>query len=505
VDALSDAGRLELDPLESPFLRRVLGVLGRDWLLVLFVSFFVASALIGARLWFTSDSWYSVLYGREIVEHGFPRHDTLTVMGHGRPWVDQQWLGHVTLYGLFALGGAKLASLVSALVFSAAFVGTLVLARRRGASSGAVVLFGLLGWPYASTWPQAEVFSRLFFLGLLVLVAREARAPSWRVWLALPLLVVWANVHGAVLLGAALVALLGATGIVRGRAVRARDLALLVLPWPCVLATPYGLSVLGYYRSTITNPSFHRYVGPWTPAVPFSLEGAAFFALVLLTVVLVVRNPRRLQRFEIAVLCVTGLAAAEAVRSIPWFVAACLLFVAPLAPEKTRSARPPRLAVGAALLAAVLVLAALADAALRPRSAYTRAYPPAAASFVARYVRAHPATRVFASDPLGDWLAYAEPPLWGRIAFDARWEQLSRRQIEDVDFFQHRIGRYWKAPARSYALLVLPRHIYPWLARPFLTDPRYRPVYRDGETLVFERRRRRSSREPVISASRRLP
>ena len=155
--------------------------------------------------------------------------------------------------------------------------------------------------------------------------------------------------------------------------------------------------------------------------------------------------------------------------------------------ETPRLPRSPRLAIAGALLALVLALGALANAAVRPRSAYTRMYPDRAAAFVETYVREHPGTRVFAADPLGDWLAYIRPALWGKIAFDARWEQLSSRQIEDVDFFQHRIGRFWKAPARGYRLLVLPRQIYPWLSKPFLGDPRYRLLYRDPQILVFER------------------
>ena len=50
------------------------------------------------------------------------------------------------------------------------------------------------------------------------LAPRHAGAsPSRRVWLAFPLLVVWANIHGSVALGALLVMLLGAYELVRSR------------------------------------------------------------------------------------------------------------------------------------------------------------------------------------------------------------------------------------------------------------------------------------------------
>src|SRR3954451_2641680 len=38
------------------------------------------------------DGWLAILGGREIVAHGLPSHDALTIWTHGREWVDQQWL-----------------------------------------------------------------------------------------------------------------------------------------------------------------------------------------------------------------------------------------------------------------------------------------------------------------------------------------------------------------------------------------------------------------------------
>src|ERR687887_2461435 len=56
-----------------------------------------------------SDTWFVILGGREVAHHGLPSHDALTVWAHGREWVDQQWLGQVVFYGLYAAGGIKLA------------------------------------------------------------------------------------------------------------------------------------------------------------------------------------------------------------------------------------------------------------------------------------------------------------------------------------------------------------------------------------------------------------
>ena len=46
------------------------------------------------------DGWLVILGGREIVHHGLPSHDNLTIWTHGREWVDQQWLAQLLFYGL---------------------------------------------------------------------------------------------------------------------------------------------------------------------------------------------------------------------------------------------------------------------------------------------------------------------------------------------------------------------------------------------------------------------
>src|SRR5204862_7898493 len=49
-----------------------------------------------------ADTWMTLLYGREVAHHGLPHHDTLTIWAHSRTWVDQQWLGQLAYYGLYA-------------------------------------------------------------------------------------------------------------------------------------------------------------------------------------------------------------------------------------------------------------------------------------------------------------------------------------------------------------------------------------------------------------------
>ena len=91
-----------------------------------------APVLVVAALWcgllaflpaeMSPDGWYAFLGGDVIVHHGLPSHDALTVWGHGRRWVDQQWLAQLASYGAYALGGLRLALIANAAIVAGSFV-----------------------------------------------------------------------------------------------------------------------------------------------------------------------------------------------------------------------------------------------------------------------------------------------------------------------------------------------------------------------------------------------
>src|SRR5207244_2035591 len=80
------------------------------------------------------DSWLAFVSGRELAVHGLPHADALTVWTHGAPWIDQQWLGQLTLYGLVRLGGVRLTLVVHALLLVLALSAAGRAARRPGPS-----------------------------------------------------------------------------------------------------------------------------------------------------------------------------------------------------------------------------------------------------------------------------------------------------------------------------------------------------------------------------------
>src|SRR5438477_6800149 len=191
------------------------------------------------------DGWMALVSGREIAAHGLPSHETLTVWAHGRRWVDQQWLAQLLLYGLWRGGGLKLALFVHAALSVGAFAAAAVLARRLGASARSTTWISLpvlvTFYPGASVM-RTQSFAYPLFVVVFWLLVTDARKPSRRVFAVLPLLAVWANLHGSVLLGAALVSLAGLGGLAQLLAARSRRglwhaVVLTFAPWPCVLVS----------------------------------------------------------------------------------------------------------------------------------------------------------------------------------------------------------------------------------------------------------------------------
>ena len=205
------------------------------------------------------------------------------------------------------------------------------------------------------------------YTGLLWLLATEARSPTRRVWLALPLLVIWANVHGSVALGALLVMLLGAYELVRSRGRSwLRSIALVVLAPLAILATPYGpVATARYYHLLLVDPPFAGRVTEWSwPAPAWKLYIVAFYAPPGDDHP--ARDPRPAAPHDLRPRrprLITFVGALTAIRGIPWFAFACMVFVPVAIGQRLESKKPgePRrglnLAIASGLTAALLAVA----------------------------------------------------------------------------------------------------------------------------------------------------
>ena len=152
------------------------------------------------------DTYLHIAAGRWMLAHGtVPTADPFSHSMPGAPWIAHEWLSELLLSGVYdGFGWAGLGGLM-ALVFAGtlAYLMRFLLDRMEPihallfASYAACMLAGhLLARPHVLAWPLLAVW-----VGSLVNAAEHHRAPPW--WL-IPMMALWANLHGGFMLGIAL-------------------------------------------------------------------------------------------------------------------------------------------------------------------------------------------------------------------------------------------------------------------------------------------------------------
>ena len=437
---------------------------------------------------FVADSWMTLLSGREVVRNGIPDTETLTVLASGREWVDQQWLAQAVFYLVELAAGLPGVAMLHVLLIGGTLGSCMAAARLLGASARATFLVAipiLLTAPWS--WQlRAQSLALPLFVWTLWLAADHVRHPSRRIAIAIPLLLVWANVHGSVLLGALIVSL--AVVVVAAR--RARDsreigiaAALGLGAWACVLVTPYGLDIVGYYHLLIVDPPFGDAIVEWQRTTPNALT-AFFFGVAFLSAVVVAWKRRRLTWFEIAVLAILLAGALDAVRGIVWFS----LAVAVLVPNaldgvfrKPDRVQYPRMnvALAGAFVAATLVTLVVVIS--KGNDWFEQRWPE---GVLAAVRSAGPDARVYPSDRYADWILWRMPELRGRVAYDVRFELLTRETFLDVARFDSESGADWKRVADGYKVVIVDEDSVPSHTSKLLAEPGARTAFHDEEAEV---------------------
>jgi hypothetical protein len=451
----------QLAPARRTLAHGVGRILEENGLLVMVVAAFGLVMLLALRNALTIDGWMALASGREIAQHGLPTHDSLTAWTHGRRWIDQQWLAQLLLYRLWQAGGIKLVLLVHALLTTGALAGAAVAARRLGASARMTTWVCLP--VIAAYYPEAGVlrpqtFAYPLFVAVLALLALDARTPSRRVFLVLPVLVLWANLHGSVILGAALVA--AAAALRSARSVKARDRAGVVrnvalAGGAClsVLASPYALHLPAYYDTILVGGNLGHFVTEWA-ATTLSPSTAPVYLLILAGVWLIGRTGDRTTGFEKIAFLGASLLAFDAVRNTAWLGLTALVVLPVLVDGLRRPIEEPRRLNR--LLATVVVsgvAVGFLGVAAKPNSWFVDSFPPQAGKAAAAAARGGD---IFATSRYADWLLWTQPSLRGHIAFDARYELLSKAQVRRLADVQAAHGA-WQQTLAQDRVVVLDR------------------------------------------------
>jgi hypothetical protein len=490
---------------------------GSDVLLGVMILALGAALLANLAGGFDVDSWLSLVAGRDVWQNGIPQHETLTVVAHGVRWIDQQWLSQLASYGIYRLGGLGLFGLVSTALFVASVGGATAGARRLGAPSRAVLM--VLPLSLILIVPRHEVRTQEFAMPLFViltyLLARDSRTPSRRVYWCFPLLVLWANLHGTVTLGAGLVALRGVTVAwerrhLLGHSLRQwkRPVALILGASASILITPYGLGILDYYRTTIVSSTLRHAVSEWQPITTAPVTAAVFFVLAGIALWAFGRHGKRTTTWERLAILVLAAGSISVIRNVLFFALLALMIVPLSLADHGRVAEQPadrtRGRINGLLAAGAVAAVVIAGAAalMRPAAVIElHAQRTGVLDAVEQATQADPSLRVLADDHFADWLLWRDPALSGRLANDVRFELLTANQIDELNAVFGVIGPNWKQAARGYRLLVLDKAYDPNAVQAFLREPGRRVLYDDGERLVILRRGRHAGKAVTARAS----
>jgi hypothetical protein len=209
------------------------------------------------------DLWGHLRFGQIILSTGqLIRHDIFSYSAPGALWLNHEWLTEVIMawcYNTFGVIGLKLFKFVCA--------GAIVLLLNAGLGETGAALdiqFAILLAAAFGVAGQVEFRPQLadyiFLAAILVILARDLRGRRARLWLVLPIMVLWANLHGGFIVG---VAALGLYASVIGaqelwdrkwpsRGIRLGLLTLAALA--VTLVNPYGLGEWYVVLRNFQNP-----------------------------------------------------------------------------------------------------------------------------------------------------------------------------------------------------------------------------------------------------------
>jgi hypothetical protein len=197
------------------------------------------------------DTYWHIATGQSMLaSFAIPVQDPYSHTMLGEPWMVHEWLSEIIFALVYRVGGWPLVAIVPPLMLAATIV---IIARSVSRHLSyphtailcllavAMALPHLLARPHVLAWPLLA-----WWIAELVRAVDEERTPPWSL---LPLMILWANLHGSFVLGLGLLGLL-AGEVTLGLWRRERRV---VIPWGWV-----GFSVLAVLASCLTPHGFEK-------------------------------------------------------------------------------------------------------------------------------------------------------------------------------------------------------------------------------------------------------
>jgi len=364
------------------------------------------------------DLWGHIRFGQAaLAQHHTVMHDSFSYTAFGSLFENHEWLTDIvmaTIYGHGGIVGLKLwkftctASTIVCLALALAETGATF-----SIQSNILLAAALALMPQLQFRPQLFTFA--FFAAMLAILARHHYRGSAPMWILVPIMLLWVNLHGGFVIGIATLGLYGGVvgleDLVAGRSLK-RGFGLVGFALASALAplaTPFGIDTWRMVLRAVFNPVLRINIVDWHPlrlamaqqwhaahsGVVYYLLVLGFIAAFVITFAL---KPRGGDLPFVVIAAIMSYAAWTAVRNMPLAVIACALplarHTAVLFADIRRRAEgqgvkfeapAERSAIGAWVAGAGAAIFALYAGLFSPRLRLETAYPASAVAFMEQH------------------------------------------------------------------------------------------------------------------------
>lgn len=466
--------------------------------------FFLALFAMATREISDPDFWWHLRTGQFIVEtQTIPHADIFSHTNAGQPWVTHEWFSEVFIYAIFALGSFPALIALFAGFIALAFALTYVRMPGKPYVAAFVLLLGALAT--APTWGvRPQMFSMLLTSAFLLILERR-RA----LWLLVPLMILWVNLHSGYALGIVILTVYLFDDLIIFFANKLanhpttqppKQLALIfVLTIFSVLLNPNGATMFVYPFETLTSRAMQAYIQEWFSPDFHLAEFQPFAILLIATLAATTFVGKRVSLAQTILLAGFTFAALRSARNIPMFA----LVAAPILAEQawhglgsrgwTRAleatrARPTRTMaiLNWVVLGAIVVGVALrfATVAINQPEIERAKFP---ASAVEHLQKQKSPGALFNAYGWGGYLIWKLYPAQ-RVFIDGRADVYGDAFIENVFLKAYRGGADWREPLERYNVRVVLVEPDAPIAAQLARDETWKKTYEDKQAVVFEKK-----------------
>ncbi len=439
-----------------------------------------------------NDLWGHLRFGLDILQsHSIPRVDPYSYTQANGPWIDHEWLSEYLFALAWKAGGA--AGLIALKIALGLLTGILCYWHlvRTGVSSAraALVLLALILLlpPFLMIRPLAFTIPAFAFT-LIVVYRVDDGGNAAALWALPPVYALWANLHGGLLAG---LAILGAWGA--ARVILDRQWLRIGLPvaasFAAICVNPYGWRLPAFLLHTATGP--RPEIIEWEPLRITSGYGVMYVAILAIGIAGLILSRMEKRPLLLMLFALTSLLPFAAQRHVPLAAIGAVVLAGPhvagmwkrlLEKAHEKPISPP----GWAAILPILCVAALAvGAARRPVNiSVPDHYPVKATMFLASSGFEGNLVHGF------DWGEYL---LWHlgprvKVMVDGRRETVYSDEVYQR-FLHFQSGTAdWDGLVRQYKPDVALLQIDSPPANLFRLLPEWTQIYKDEVAVIFVRR-----------------